>query len=60
MPRFGNDFQDVFEQTYDNEIIVNEPIKERLEGEKYGFEFLGEKTLNKTGWSTALYKMTEL
>ena len=44
----------------DNEIIVNEPIKERLEGEKYGFEFLGEKTLSKTGWSTALYKMTEL
>lgn len=59
-PNLSPFIQDVFEQTYDNEIIVNEPIKERLEGEKYGFEFLGEKTLNKTGWSTALYKMTEL
>ena len=59
-PNLSPFIQDVFEQTYDNEIIVNEPIKERLEGEKYGFEFLGEKTLSKTGWSTALYKMTEL
>ena len=59
-PNLSPFIQNVFEQTYDNEIIVNEPIKERLEGEKYGFEFLGEKTLSKTGWSTALYKMTEL
>lgn len=53
--------QDVFEQTYDNEIIVNEPVKERLslEDEIYDFEFLGEKTLSKTGWSVSLYKMTE-
>ena len=53
--------QDVFEQTYDNEIIVNEPVKERLslEDEKYDFEFLGEKILSKTGWSVSLYKMTE-
>lgn len=51
--------QDMLEQTYDNEIIVNEEVKKQLQGEKYSFEFLGEKVLNKTGASEALYKMAE-
>lgn len=51
--------QDVLEQTFDDEIIVNEEVKKQLQGEKYGFEFLGEKILNKTGASEALYKITE-
>lgn len=58
-PNLSPYIQDVFEQTYDNEIIVNEPIKEKLEGDKYVFEFLGDKTLSKTGYSTPLYKMSE-
>ncbi len=51
--------QDVLEQTFDNEIIVNEEVQKQLQGEKYEFEFLGEKVLNKTGASEALYKMAE-
>lgn len=51
--------QDVLEQTYDNEIIVNEEVKRQLQGEKYNFEFLGEKILNKTGAAESLFKIIE-
>ena len=51
--------QDVLEQTYDNEIVVNEEVKKQLQGEKYNFELLGEKVLNKTGATETLYKLME-
>lgn len=58
-PNLSLFIQDILEQTYDNEIIVNEPVKENLPKEAYSFEFLGDKKLNKTGYSTALYKLIE-
>ena len=48
---------DILEHTYNNEILVTEKIKENMYASKYGFEFLGEKKLNKTNKMMALYKL---
>lgn len=48
---------DLFEHTYDDEIIITPEIKDALEDSKYLFEFLGEKKLEKTGTLIALYKL---
>ena len=48
---------DLFEHTYDDEIIITPEIKDALEDSKYSFEFLGEKKLEKTGTLIALYKL---
>lgn len=48
---------DVFEQTYNNEIIVNDVIKDELTDSHYDFEYLGDKKLSRTGKTVALYKL---
>lgn len=48
---------DVLDHTYNNEILVTEKIKNSMNDEKYGFEFLGEKRLNKSDKLVALYKL---
>ncbi len=49
--------EDIFEQTYNNEIIVNDTIKDELTGSKYEFEFLGEKRLSRSNKTEGLYKL---
>lgn len=48
---------DIFEQTYNNEIIVNDVIKDELTESKYEFEFLGDKKLSRSNKIVALYKL---
>ncbi len=48
---------DVFEQTYNNEIIVNDVIKDELTDSHYDFEYLGDKKLSRAGKTVALYKL---
>ena len=48
---------DIFEQTYNNEIIVNDIIKDELTESKYEFEFLGDKKLSRSNKTVALYKL---
>lgn len=48
---------DIFEHTYNNEIIVNEIIKDELTDSKYEFEDLGEKKLSRTVQTQSLYKL---
>ena len=52
-----NYITDVLEHTYNNEILTTEKIKNSLGTEKYEFEFLGEKRLNKSDKLVALYKL---
>lgn len=49
--------EDLFEHTYDNEILTTEAVKTALEDSRYDFEFLGEKELSKSGTRLALYKL---
>lgn len=56
-PNLSPYLADIFEQTYNNEIIVNDTIKDELTDSRYEFEFLGEKKLSRTGQSAALYKL---
>ncbi len=49
--------KDVLEHTYNNEILISEKIKNSIHDEKYSFEYLGEKRLNKTDQLVALYKL---
>lgn len=49
--------EDIFTHTYDNEIIVDEDIKKELAVGKYSVDFLGDKKLNKTKKTVALYKL---
>lgn len=56
-PNLSPYIQDVFEQVYPNEIIVDEAIKTNLNDDKYNFDFLGEKTLKNTEKTVALYKL---
>lgn len=49
--------KDVLEHTYNNEILVTEKIKNSIHDEKYSFEFLGEKNLNKSAHLVPLYKL---
>ena len=56
-PNLNPFLADVFEQTYNNEIIVNDIIKDELTDSKYEFDFLGEKKLSRTGKTAALYKL---
>lgn len=48
---------DIFEQTYNNEIIVNDAIKDELTDSHYEFEYLGDKKLSRTAKTEALYKL---
>lgn len=48
---------DILEYAYNNEIVVNDMIKDELLDSSYGFEFLGEKKLRKSGEAVSLYKM---
>lgn len=53
-----NDYiKDALEHTYNNEILVTEKIKNSMYSDRYGFEFLGDKRLNKTDKLVALYKL---
>ena len=49
---------DIFDYAYNQEIIVNDAIKDELLDSVYGFEFLGDKQLRKSEITQALYKMT--
>lgn len=49
--------KDVLEHTYNNEILVTEKVKNSIRDEKYNFEFLGEKHLNKSNQLVPLYKL---
>lgn len=51
--------EDVLEHTYNNEILITEKIKNAIPSDKYGFEFLGDKRLNKTNKLVALYKLAD-
>lgn len=51
--------EDVLEHTYNNEILITEKIKNAIPSDKYGFEFLGDKRLNKTNKLIALYKLAD-
>ena len=51
---------DLFEQTYDYEIITTEEInkmRDELDATRYSFDFLGEKKLNRTHLTERLYKI---
>lgn len=48
---------DILDQTYNNEIIITEKIKNSMYSTQYEFEYLGEKKLNKTEKMVALYKL---
>lgn len=51
---------DLFDQTYDYEIITTEAInrfRDELDTTKYGFDFLGEKVLSRTHKTESLYKI---
>lgn len=52
-----NYIEDILDHTFNNEIIVTEKIKDNLYSNKYEFEYLGEKRLNKTERLVALYKL---
>ena len=52
-----NYISDVLEHTYNNEILVTEKIKNSMYADKYEFEFLGDKRLNKSGKLISLYKL---
>lgn len=56
-PNLSPYLADVFEQTYNNEVIVNDVIKDELTDSKYEFDFLGDKKLSRTGQTVALYKL---
>lgn len=49
--------KDILEHTYNNEILVTEKIKNAMYTDLYGFEYLGDKRLNKTDKLVALYKL---
>lgn len=49
--------EDIFVHTFDNEIIVDDDIKKELAVGKYSVDFLGDKKLNKTKKTVALYKL---
>lgn len=49
--------EDIFFHTYDNEIIVDDDVKKELAVGKYSVDFLGDKKLNKTKKTVALYKL---
>lgn len=51
--------KDILEHTYNNEILVTEKIKNSLSSGKYELEFLGDKRLNKTDKTMALYKLSD-
>lgn len=48
---------DVLDHTFNNEILVTEKIKNSMYVNKYEFEFLGDKRLNKSDKLVALYKL---
>lgn len=48
---------DIFEQSYNNEIIVNDIIKDELTDTHYELEYLGDKRLSRTDKVVALYKL---
>lgn len=48
---------DVLDCAYNQEIIVNDAIKDELLDSSYSFEFLGEKNLRKSETVASLYKM---
>ena len=51
---------DLFDQTYDYEIITTEAInkfRDELDATRYNFDFLGEKTLQRTHKTEAIYKI---
>ena len=49
---------DVLDYAYNQEIIVNDVIKDELLESPYAFEFLGNKKLRRSGLSASLYKMS--
>lgn len=49
--------EDILEHTYNNEIMITEKVMSCMARDKYDFEFLGDKRLNKTDILVALYKL---
>ena len=50
---------DIFEHSYDDEIIVPEAIKENTIDVRYNFDFLGTKWLQNTEENVSLYKLLQ-
>ena len=50
---------DILEYAYNQEIIVNGVVKDELLESPYGFEFLGDKALHRSGMTTPLYKLSQ-
>jgi hypothetical protein len=53
----GTYISDVLDCAYNQEIIVNDAVKDELLDSSYSFEFLGEKNLHKSEIVASLYKM---
>ena len=49
---------DILDYAYNQDIIVNNAIKDELLESSYGFEFLGDKQLRKCDIAIPLYKMS--
>lgn len=56
-PKLNDYLEDMFEHVYNNEIVLTQVIRDALEGEKYSFDFLGEKKLAQSQQDIALYKL---
>ena len=52
-----NFMDDLFEISYDEEVIIEKEVREKLEGSGYGFDFLGEKHLTKSDRAISIYKL---
>lgn len=57
-PNLSPYVQDVFEQAYAGEIITDEETRQKLaDDNRFSFDFLGDKSLERTGKTVPLYKL---
>lgn len=59
-PNLSDYASGVLKQTFDDEIVTTEPLKillDELKQSKFDFEYLGEKTIDNSGKTVALYKI---
>lgn len=57
-PNLSPYVQDVFEQAYAGEIITDEDTRQKLaDDNRFSFDFLGDKSLERTGKTVPLYKL---
>lgn len=55
-PNLNVFLKDMFENIYNNEIVVTKEIEQNLAGTEHNLEFLGEKTFTALGKNIELYK----